>query len=52
MQIVGPANGEGTIKRVNAAGGQVVECGQDGACMFHSFLVGAIFNPALEPAVC
>ena len=51
MQIGGPTNGERTIARVNAAGGQVIECGKDGTCMFHSFLVGAILNPALEPAV-
>ena len=51
MQIGGPTNGERTIARVNAAGGQVIECGKDGSCMFHSFLVGAILNPALEPAV-
>ena len=51
VQIGGPTNGERTIARVNAAGGQVIECGKDGTCMFHSFLVGAILNPALEPAV-
>ena len=51
LQIVGPTTGERSIKRVNAAGGRVIECGQDGTCMFHSFLVGAIINPALEPAV-
>ena len=51
VQIAGPINGERTIARVNAAGGQVIECGKDGTCMFHSFLVGAILNPALEPAV-
>jgi hypothetical protein len=51
VQIVGPTNGERTIARVNAAGGQVIECGKDGTCMFHAFLVGAILNPALEPAV-
>ena len=51
VQIVGPTNGERTIARVNAAGGLVIECGKDGTCMFHSFLVGAILNPALEPAV-
>jgi hypothetical protein len=49
--MAGPTNGEWTIARVNAAGGQIIECGKDGACMFHSFLVGAILNPALEPAV-
>jgi hypothetical protein len=51
VQIGGPTNGERTIARVNAAGGQIIECGKDGTCMFHSFLVGAILNPALEPAV-
>jgi hypothetical protein len=51
VQIGGPTNGERTIARVNAAGGHVIECGKDGACMFHSFLVSAILNPALEPAV-
>ena len=51
VQIGGPPNGERTIARVNAAGGQVIECGKDGTCMLHSFLVGAILNPALEPAV-
>ena len=51
VQMGGPTSGERTIARVNTAGGQVVECGRDGACMFHSFLVGAILNPALEPAV-
>ena len=47
MQIGGPTNGERTIARVNAAGGQIIECGKDGMCM----LVGAILNPALEPTV-
>ncbi len=51
VQIGGPTNGERTIARVNAAGGLVIECGKDGTCMFHSFLIGAILNPALEPAV-
>ncbi len=51
VQIGGATNGERTIARVNTAGGQVIECGKDGTCMFHSFLVGAILNPALEPAV-
>ena len=51
VQIAGPTNGERTIARVNAAGRQIIECGKDGTCMFHSFLVGAILNPALEPAV-
>ena len=51
LQIGGPTNGERTIARVNAAGGQIIECGKDGTCMFHSFLVGAILNPALEPMV-
>jgi hypothetical protein len=51
VQIAGPTNGERTIARVNAAGGQIIECGKDGTCMFHSFLVGAILNPAMEPAV-
>ena len=51
VQIAGPTIGERTIARVNAAGGQIIECGKDGTCMFHSFLVGAILNPALEPAV-
>ena len=51
VQMGRPTNGERTIRRVNAAGGQVIECGKDGTCMFHSFLVGAIMNPALEPAV-
>jgi hypothetical protein len=51
VQIGGATNGERTIARVNAAGGQIIECGKDGTCMFHSFLVGAILNPALEPMV-
>ena len=51
LQIGGLTNGERTIARVNAAGGQIIECGKDGTCMFHSFLVGAILNPAMEPAV-
>ena len=51
LQIGGLTNGERTVARVNAAGGQVIECGKDGTCMFHSFLVGAILNPVLEPAV-
>jgi hypothetical protein len=51
LQSIGPTNGERTIARVNAVGGQVIECGKDGTCMFHSFLVGAILNPTLEPAV-
>ena len=51
VQIGGVTNGERTIARVNAAGGQVIECGKDGTCMFHSFLVGAILNPAVEPMV-
>ena len=51
VQMGGPTSGERTIKRVNTAGGQVIECGQDGTCMFYSFLVGALLNPALEPAV-
>jgi hypothetical protein len=44
VQIGGPTNGELTIARVNAAGGQIIECGKDGMCMFHSFLVGAILK--------
>ncbi len=51
VQMVGPTNGERAIARVNAAGGQIIECGKDGTCMFHSFLFGAILNPALEAMV-
>jgi hypothetical protein len=50
-QVIGPTNGERAIARVNAEGGRVLECGADGTCMFHAFIVGAIINPGLEPAV-
>ena len=34
-------NGELTIGRVNAAGGEVLECGDDGSCCFHSYIASA-----------
>ena len=37
--------------RIEAKGGQVVECGADGDCVFHAFIVGAILNAALKMAV-
>ncbi len=37
------------ISRVNAEGGEVLECGAEGNCMFDAFMVGATLtdNPAL-----
>ena len=51
LQIIGLSDGERTIARIEAEGGQVVECGADGDCVFHAFIVGAILNAALEIAV-
>ena len=41
------------IERVNAEGGELLECGATGSCMFDAFIVGAIRtgNPALVFAV-
>jgi hypothetical protein len=51
LQVIGLSNGERTIARIEAEGGQVVECGADGDCVFHAFIVGAILNAALEISV-
>ena len=51
LQVIGLSDGERTIARIEAEGGQVVECGADGDCAFHAFLVGAVLNAALEMAV-
>ena len=51
LQVIGLSDGERTIARIEAEGGQVVECGADGDCVFHAFIVGAILNAALEIAV-
>jgi len=51
LQVIGLSDGERTIARIEAEGGRVVECGADGDCVFHAFLVGAVLNAALEMAV-
>ena len=51
LQVIGLSDGELTIARIEAEGRRVVECGADGDCVFHAFLVGAILNDALELAV-
>jgi hypothetical protein len=51
LQVIGLSDGERTIARIEAEGGQVVECGADGDCVFHAFLIGAVLNAALEIAV-
>ena len=40
----GQRNGELTMIRIQQAGGQVIECGNSGSCMFDSFLVNAHLN--------
>ena len=46
-------NGELTIGRVNAAGGEVLECGASGSCLFQSYIASAnrTGHPALMSAV-
>ena len=51
LQVIGLSDGERTIARIEAEGGQVIECGADGDCVFHAFIVAAILNAALEIAV-
>ena len=51
LQVIGLSDGERTIARIEAEGGQLVECGADGNCVFHAFIVGAVLNAALEMAV-
>jgi hypothetical protein len=51
LQVIGLSDGERTIARIEAEKGRVVECGADGDCVFHAFIVAAILNAALEIAV-
>ena len=51
LQVIGLSDGERAIARIEAEGGQVVECGADGDCVFHAFIVAAILNATLEMAV-